>query len=263
MKQSHLFWGLVLILVAFLLLLEQLNLIENFFAYLWLTVLLITGLWLIFSALTSRQDTKRHTFQVDLPSVPQAEIRLEYATGNLFVHSEAPAGQLLAGWSTAPVMLKTVMGKDSVQVNLKHAPELWTWTPGEVQKWDVSLSPDIPLALHLKSGAASAHLDLHSLQLRELHLETAASVNEIRLPANAGQTNIQIAAGATTVRIHVPKSVAAQIHLEPGLTNLKIADRFQKINEKLYLATNYAEAANRADIKIESALATVEILDEE
>lgn len=263
MKQPNLFWGLVLILAAFLLLLKQLNIIENFFAYLWLTVLLLTGIWLILSALLSRQREERHTFQVNLPQVAQAEVSLEYATGSLNVHGEAPAGQLLSGWSTFPILLKAVTNQDVYQVSLKRAPELWTWSPGEVQKWDVALASQIPLKIYLKSGVANTHLDLRSLQVRELHLETAASVNEIYLPVNAGQTNVRIQAGAATIRIHLPKSIAAQIQLEHELSNLNIADRFQKVNKNLYLTPNHAEAAHRIDITIQSALATVEILDEE
>jgi len=259
MKRRNMFWGLLLIGIAGLLLLKQFGIIENFPGYLWVLMMFLVGVWLIVSALTRSTDGPLERISISHSGASQARIKLDHGAGRLNVHAGAAPGNLLEGECTPGTLVKTTTEGDLQKVKIKSASDFWAWAPGEGHNWDLALAKDIPLILDIDSGANTSVLDLHDLQVTELDLDTGASTTDITLPASAGLTRVNVDAGAATVRIVVPQGVAAQIRIQSGMASVNVDSRFPKIGPNLYLSPDYANAANRAEINIETGMASVEI----
>lgn len=259
MRRSSIFWGLVLVLAAGLLLLKQFNIISDFFGYFWVFALMLVGIWLIVSAAPRSSKYPGEKVTVPLEGAASVHVKLDHGAGRLNLRAGAAPGNLLDGECTPGSIVKTSTEGDQLRVKIKTVPDFWTWVPGESRDWNLALAKDIPLVLDIDSGASTSTLDLRDLKVTELDLDTGASTTDITLPAEAGHTRVKIDAGAATMRLHIPEGVAAQIRIESGMASINVDSRFPKVGSNLYLSPDYASAANRADISIETGMASVEI----
>lgn len=259
MRRSSIFWGIVLVLAAGLLLLKNFGIISDFFSYFWVFALMLVGVWLIVGALTRSSKSKGEKVTVALESASSARLKLDHGAGSLKIQAGAAPGNFLDGECATGSIITTVTEGTELKVKIKTVPDFWMWVPGESRDWNLSLAKEIPLILDIDSGASTSTLDLRELMVSELDLDTGASTTDLTLPANAGLTRVKVDSGAATVRIRIPDGVAAQIRIESGLASINVDSRFPKVGNHLYLSPDYASASNRADITIETGVATIEI----
>ena len=124
--------------------------------------------------------------------------------------------------------------------------------------WDLMVSPDVALTLEIRAGAADLDLDLTHLNVRRLVVGAAASQIRIRLPA-AGQTHVEIEAGAADIEITVPQGVAARIDNDSFLNFTSIDSRRFPKSDGEHRSPDYFTAENRADIEIGAGAVSVTI----
>lgn len=125
--------------------------------------------------------------------------------------------------------------------------------------WRLVISPRVALELEIRAGAADLDLDLRYLSVRKVVVGAGVSDVKILLPANAGRTSVEIAAGAADVEIFVPDGVAARIENESLLSSTQIdSGRFPETHDG-HQSPDYATANNRVDIEIEGFAADVTI----
>ena len=126
--------------------------------------------------------------------------------------------------------------------------------------WRLMVSPNVAVELEINAGAADLDLDLHDLNVSRIVVGAGASDVRIFLPANAGKTSVEIAAGAAHVEIVVPEGVAARIDNEVFMSSTQIAsDRFFETNDGLHESLDYSTASNRVDIEIDGFAADVTV----
>jgi len=259
MRRSNIFWGIVLIMAAALLLLRNLGVIENFFTYFWVFALMLLGIWFIITATTRKPMRTGEKIALALEDNQSLRIKLDYGAGDLKIHAGAAPGNALDGTCAPLPVIKTNHAGAELQVNMKNLTNFWNWLPGDSHQWDLALARDIPIVLDIDCGASTSVLDLRDLKVTKLDLDTGASTTDITLPANAGMTRVNVDTGAATILIKIPEGVAAQIHTESGLASNHVSSRFPKIDKNLYRSPEYDSAPNRAEIRIESGLASVDI----
>lgn len=125
--------------------------------------------------------------------------------------------------------------------------------------WKLMVSPDVSLELEIKAGAADLDLDLSALDVRRVVVGAGASDIRILLPADAGRTHVEIAAGAMDIEIAVPQGVAARIENDTFVSSTQIdSERFHETYDG-HQSPDYATASNRVDIEIEGFAADVTI----
>ena len=114
--------------------------------------------------------------------------------------------------------------------------------------------------MKIDSGASSSKLDLTDLKVVDLDIDTGASSTEVSLPVNAGNTRVDIDSGASSLNLHIPTGVAARIRVKSGIASVNVdSNRFPRQDGGLYQSADYATAANRADITIDTGVGSVEI----
>jgi hypothetical protein len=260
--RGSLFWGIVLIFLAIMLFASQQGWIKgDIFGYFWPVVVILFGIWLLTGAFGKGRSTARaQALSIPLESARSARIKLDHGAGRLNIQSGASSTELLNGAFGAEVETNTRFEADQLQVKLRNSPHLWAWVPGESLDWDIRLNAAIPLSLKIDSGASSSTLDLTDLKVVDLDIDTGASSTEVSLPANAGNTRVDIDSGAASLNLRVPTGVAARIRVKSGIASINIdSNRFPRKEGGLYESADYASAANRADITIDTGVGSVDI----
>ena len=261
--RGSLFWGIVLIVLAALLFANQQGWLKgDIFSYFWPAIIILIGIWLLVGATgRGRYASSGQTVSIPLENARSARIKMDHGAGRLNVRSGAASTELLNGVFGAEVDYKSSLNGDQLQVKLRNSPQFWGWFPGSGSlDWDVRLNQDIPLNLKIDSGASATVLDLTDLKVVELDIDTGASSTEVTLPANAGNTLVDIDSGASSVKITIPTGVAARIRVKTGIASVNIdSNRFPHQDGGLYQSADYATAANRADITIDTGVGSVDI----
>ena len=260
-RRGSIFWGILLIALAALLLLRQMGKIGgDIFSYFWPLFIIALGAWLIISYFSRNQPVKGERISIPLQGAASAYLRFNHGAGRLNLHSGAGSDEIVNGVFTAGVEYKSHLSGNQLEVKLRSRAEFWNWWPGESMDWDVSLNKNIPLNLKIDTGASASILDLTDLKVTDLDIDSGASSTEITLPANAGSTHVDIDTGASSLKMHVPTGVAARIRVKTGISSVNIAPgRFPSLNGGVYQSADYATASNRADITIDSGVGSIEV----
>lgn len=188
----------------------------------------------------------------DLAGAPAAEVQLDFGAGRLAV-GPASSGKLLEGTFEGGVRHETAPGRVHVWSDVPWVG--WGWRR---QEWQVGLTTEVPLRLHLATGAAEAELDLTEHRLAELRLRTGASQTRIGLPKAAGYTRVEAEGGAAKVRFRVPDGVAARIRTTMALGSTEIdTRRFPPSPAGGWASADYESAANKVEIEFRGGVGSL------
>jgi hypothetical protein len=260
-RRGNIFWGIVLVVLAVLLLFKQMGiLIGDVFAFFWPVLIIALGAWLILGVSARRQPIQGEQVSVPLQGATSAYLRFNHGAGRFNMASGAETGEVLNGTFGGGLEQKTKIGNGRLEVKLRSPAQFWTWGPGETLDWDVHLNRDLPLSLKVDSGASASIFDLSDLKVSDLDVDTGASSTEITLPAQAGMTNVDIDTGAASLKLHIPTGVAARIRVKSGLASVNIdQNRFPRLEGGICQSADYATATNRADIVINTGVGAIEV----
>ena len=129
------------------------------------------------------------------------------------------------------------------------------------ERWDLQLSPEIPIELEVRAGASQIELDLTKLRVPALQVELGAAQLHLRLPAH-GHTSATVEAGAADITIEIPADTPARIRTRGGLAQIEVDTRaFPRTDDSdVYQSPGYdASPDNRIDLEIRTVLAKVEV----
>jgi hypothetical protein len=260
-RRSSIFWGVLFILLAALLLLRQAGLITgDIFGYFWPLLIIAFGLWLILGFFGRHQAIQGEQVSVPLEGAKSAYLRFNHGAGRLNLKSGAAAGEILNGTFGEGLDYKSQLSGDRLEVKLRTPAQFWAWWPGGSLDWDVHLNREVVLNLKIDTGASASVLDLSDLNVVDLDIDSGASSTEVTLPAAAGSTHVDIDTGASSLKIHVPSGVAASIRIKSGIASVNVASgRFPRVDGGLYQSADYPTAANRADITIDAGVGSIEV----
>ena len=130
--RGNLFWGIVLIFLAVLLLSSQQGWIKgDIFGYFWPVLVILFGIWLLTGALSrGRSKSAGQSLSIPLESARSARIKLDHGAGRLNIQGGASSTELLNGVFGAEVENSTRFENDQLQVRLRNSPHFWAWYPG-------------------------------------------------------------------------------------------------------------------------------------
>ncbi|OGF53841.1 MAG: hypothetical protein A2Z21_10350 [Candidatus Fraserbacteria bacterium RBG_16_55_9] len=264
MRRSSFFWGSILILAGVLLLLDNLNLIQvSFWRLFWPLLLVAIGLWMVLEA-TSRRHSSVGVSQVTIPleGAQRARVRVRYGAGRLSMNAGAGPSELASGSFGGGLDHQARREGDLLDVEMRMPTERFAWVWGgsrDAYNWSLALNGEIPLALNLETGASDMKLDLGELRVTELRLKTGASSTHLTLPAHAGNTRVDIKAGAASLDVRVPMGVAALIRIDGSLAGIKVdTSRFPRLGD-VYQSSDYGTAANKMDIEVHIGAGSIDI----
>jgi hypothetical protein len=221
----------------------------------WPCALVAFGIWFVIGAFIPG-PTPVETLAIPLDGAPTATVRVSYGAGRLTTRPAA-TGLLVDGDFRGGVVHQSD-GPGHVKLSQDTSAGL-PWLERD-SDWTIGLARDVPLDLRLDVGAARATLDFAGLRLRRLELHTGASETRVRLPADAGLTEVRTESGAASLTIEVPAGVAARIKSRIALGSSQIDEaRFPKFGD-LYESPDYGSAENRVDIDAQGGVGSLRVI---
>jgi hypothetical protein len=265
MRNSSVFWAVVLILVGLLFLLNNFGLLPqmsfNIWNLIWPIFLIALGVWFVSRTFAPPAEAEIEPGSIPLEGASRAEIELAHGAGELRVSAGAGADVLAEGTFGGGLRYEAKRRGELLDVEMKMRVEPVTflnWAPGGYD-WDVRLNPNVPIQLKCETGASRNLLDLRDLKVTEFKLETGASASEVTLPSNAGYTRVRVQAGAARVDIRVPGGVAARIKTSGALATMAVDEtRFPGFDNR-YQSPDYERAANKVEIEVETGVGAVTV----
>ncbi len=199
-------------------------------------------------------STSNETLAIPLDGLVEAEIRLGFGGGDLFVRQAQP-GMLIDGTCEGGVRQRWTRPGRLELGPLTPGRPLVTWRP---MRWDLGVTAEIPVDLRLETGANRSTIDLAPLRIRRLDLHTGASETNVRLPA-AGQTAVRVSCGFAAVNVEVPQGVAARIHGRMALGSMQVDEaRFPRSMDG-WASVDYETALDRVDLAIKGGFGSVRV----
>jgi hypothetical protein len=266
MHRNRLFWGLVLILLGTLFLLQTMGVLAwSVWAYFWPLVLILLGAWILLRPRVAGKKTlETETLAIPLQGAAEAAVEFNHGAGRLLVSDGAAADQLLEGTFVGGVnhsiSQEGSLARVKLSADVVFTPLDIPWAGEEGLRWDVKLSNAVPLSLTFHTGAGENRINLRELNVRQVVLETGASSTEMTLPALSPFCRVIVRAGAASVVLRVPEGVAGRIELDSGLVGSKIDPQRFPFNGSTYETPGYDLAERRVEIKVEAGLGSIEII---
>lgn len=259
MSRGAIFWGLVLIVLGSLFLLDNLGIIAvNVWQVIGPVFLILFGIWVLLGPVMGSAKVEKAVIPINDAS--SARVEINYGAGRLKIGSGAGIINLLEGEFGGGVEKHIHQQGGRLEGRLSLPMQNWPfmWQPGHFD-WNVRFNNQIPLLMVLNVGAAESILDFGDLIVNELVLKTGASSTEITLPAHAGISKCSISAGAAGVNVRVPQGVAVRINASVGLGAINVdQSRFPRSNGE-YRSADFDVAPNKIDIIVETGLGAVDI----
>jgi hypothetical protein len=263
MRSGSFFWGALIILIGLAFLLGTLFSV-NVWPFLLPAVVIFAGVWILVASQIRPRRLDNEAITIPLQGAVRADLRLRHGAGRLLLRGGTGPQNLLEGTFTGGVRHSEHLAGDVLDAELRVPEEIWMngpwmfgpWTP---ITWDLRLNTGLPLTLDFETGAGESRIDLSDVRAVDIRLKTGASSTEMTLPARAGTGRMKVQSGAASVVLRIPDGVAAHIEVESGLAGIKVdAARFPPSGSG-YESPDYAAAANKFDIKIETGVGAVEI----
>jgi hypothetical protein len=202
-------------------------------------------------------DVITEQFSEALGSTNSARIDLEFSIGPAFIEALDGSEDLIqaeithlgeiefssSGTSRKTILLDTIERSFQVgRLDLFDERKL---------RWEIGITPEIPIELDIRGGVGEADLDLSELNLTSLDLDVGVGQIKIYVPAtpegynaqitgSVGETYIEIEDGADIhldidggvgeVTIKVPADAAARLDASIGVGRVRVPSSFQQIS---------------------------------
>lgn len=222
------------------------------------TIGLVVGL--IFAGKTigisSNPDVITEQFSEELGSANSARVELDFSVGPASIEALVGSNDLFQAeishlgeveFSSSGTTRKTIQ-LETRELSFNSG---WFDVVNERElRWEIGISPDLPIDLDINGGVGKADLDFSKLNLTGLNLEVGVGQIEIYLPStpdmyearisgSVGETYIEVAEGADLrlnvdggvgeVTIDVPQGAAVRLDASIGVGRVRVPSGFRQI----------------------------------
>jgi hypothetical protein len=259
MKRANIFWGIALIVLGGLFLLQARGIIPNIWPFLFPSFLILTGGWIILHVFWKPDLGDDEKFLIPLQAAKSVRYKFAHGAGQIEISGGAPTGQALEGSSGVAMNYKSHLVGDQLEVRVEAGPSVIPFIGPSSGVWRYRLSQEVPVTVVIESGASKQDVNLKDVHATRIELETGASATDLTLPAR-GASFLDVEAGAASVNIRVPEATAARIRVKEGVTALHVdRNRFPETGTGFYQSPNFESAQDRAEIAIEAGMGSITI----
>jgi hypothetical protein len=261
MGRNAIFWGVLILLLGCLFLLDSLGVISiNLGMIIFPLFIIAVGIWILWGTASKKTLETQHA-TVQLQGANRARVRIRHGAGRLHLKAGNAGGDLIVGDFGGGLDKNVIRSDDLLDVTLSLPARIFLpiWQPGNRLDWELALAPDVPIELELETGAGETSLDLSGLHVMRLRMNSGASSNRVTLPECAGFTQVEFRTGAASLDIRIPEGVAARIRASGGLASILIDNNRFPRSGKVHQSLDYDTAANKIDVLVETGVGSVNI----
>lgn len=297
MKTSNVFWGVLLLVLGGMILLDNLNIVCISLGELWKFWPLILVFWGV-SALV--KDTRARWIVAAVTAIVVAVLAYSFfsfrwvgCNGDDFdatveaQHLSEPydpsitSASLSIGAGAAKVILEGTSDQlleaqtrssigDCVlrSSGSEGRRELDLEIPGKGHRLSfrrvtneatIRLHPAPTWDISLGAGAASAELDLRPFDLKSVDIEAGATSVKLLLGMPKNEMEVRVEAGASSITIEVPEQAGCAISIDAPLSS-KHFEGFEKVESGRYETEGFSGAAGTIRISIEAGVSKVSVI---
>lgn len=258
-------WPVVLILIGLDILLSRYSNVLRLGLAVVVLIVLAAAVFYLITTTESAEVLRPSERTWPLEGIDRGTVRLHLGVGELSLDAledpDAFAQVLLQGREgvrfeqhferTGTAALLEISGPE------RSAP--WPFRTDRNVRWEIALSPQIPLDMEINLGVGQSQVDLQHLQVDDLQLNTGVGEVQVTLPAQVERGDVHIQTGVGQVTVIIPGGVAAQIEVESALVSVDVdQSRFPK-RDGTYRSPDYDTAPYRLDLRISGAIGEIEI----
>ncbi len=175
------------------------------------------------------EEIKHGFFSLPMNAATSARTRIDFSVGESTIKALNTSDNLIEADLTyvGEILLEASGDQEKVvQLSQQAAPGDWVrsaigWIgSGQKLRWDVALTPSIPLNLDLHGGAGRSHFDLSALQLTGLNASTGAG--ETTLLLAAGQYSARYSGGVGQSNLTVPGGADIDLNVSSGAGEINL-----------------------------------------
>lgn len=287
------FWGLLLVLLGILFLLQNLQLATINFGVLWqlwplliiaagisilpvrgwvsaltVSVLIAVSLGLIalaalgvigpaFNRPVATSDISVSRSSDDLQN---AAVSVKSGAGKLNVASDNGERLVQATLQSNFTRVEQTSRQDgsTQRVDIRLANDTAWWVGNYQNDLDVTLTESLPIDLKIDAGASRIQADLSRVMLRRLELDSGASDIDITLGPKQNAMDVGLDVGASSLRLKVPRSAGISVKVDAGLSNTDLP-QLKKVGEGEFKSENYDAATQKITITGDLGLSNFEL----
>ena len=237
------FWPLILVAVGIDVLIGQRSAVGSVISAFLILALIATAAGVVFFAeqipfiADYIQDTPWQTDHIEqaLNDYESASILIDWTSQPGTIQALKNSDNLIEGDLTykGELIFDVQPQKSKVDIRLDtRLIENWVIVPFQNKpdaKWDISLTPEIPLDLTLDTGSGSCDFDLSDLLLEEFYLESGSGSISLSLPEGQSYP-VKIDSGSGSVRITIPDDAGIRIRIDSGSGSFSPGSSFKLVS---------------------------------
>lgn len=174
---------------------------------------------------------KTSQFNAELGNASSAAIELDFSLGKVTLGASSSSEELFFAdvtylgeleFSVSGELDKKIVLQQKKVINVSGFMHGLKHLFGKANKvdnlrWDVRLSPAIPLDLDIEGGVGQTNLDLSALKIRRLSLETGVGEAHVTLPAMPETYPVRLQGGVGPAHVTVADNAKIDLHLSIGV----------------------------------------------
>ena len=237
------FWPLILVAVGIDVLIGHRSAVGSVISAFLILALIATAAGVVFFAeqlpfiANYVQDTPWQTDHVEqaLDDYESASILIDLTSQQVSIQALNNSENLIEGDLTyqGELIFDVQSQKSKADIRLDtRLVENWVFTPFQTKpdaKWDISLTPEIPLALTLDAGSGSCDFDLSDLLLEEFFLDSGSGSISLSLPEGQSYP-VKIDSGSGSVRITLPDDAGIRVRIDSGSGSFSPGSSFKLVS---------------------------------
>lgn len=261
MRRGNIFWGVLLVILGSLFLLQRSGLISDVFGWFWAIFLIFLGVWVLTRRMIPQDAPGQEEFSVALQDeTKELTLDLDHGAGSVQLTGGAAVGVAVSGFRAPGMELKHRQAGDRLEVDIDAGPSVIPFLGPDTGVWRFLVTGQIPLTLDVDAGATQLDFDLSDLKVTRIKVDMGASSLKVRLPISAGYTRMDVDSGAATIDINVPQGVALRLSLNQSASSLDVDQgRFSMQDNHLYQSVDYETAANKVEISLNGGANAVKV----
>ena len=124
---------------------------------------------------------------------------------------------------------------------------------------DLVVTNGMPVSLKANIGGADVDLNLEEVEIKSVDIDAGVSELKIKL-GDKIQNNaiLHLNAGASSIKILLPKDIGVRIKIESGLVNQEISN-FSKVTKNTYVSENFYNVTKSINLDLRIGVADLDI----
>lgn len=279
-RMGRILWGLVLVIIGGLLLLDNLHIITVHFSYLWQLwpLLLIVGGFsimslrgwiagLVVAVTTISILVLVVATAIDNPYLtvsPYASMYSQRMTKHIAANADSTKSDISVQAGAAEVLLSTSADRSGVEATLQSSHMTLgystsaqngmqymrfstegtrnMWFGGFTNTLSLDMTRQVPVALHIDVGASKLTGDISDLKLDSMTVKAGASSIDLKLGDVSTLQEITLDTGVSSISLHIPEKAGVRVYTNNGLSSFEFA-QIDKKADGVYESSDFDAAA--------------------